>query len=647
MSRIPLLPAAAPLTGDETIPLVQGGVTKRANYAEFANPILSEMSDLLLQTQTSAASIAGTKSEVDIGLGLGAEAVRLLEASGSITPSCVGTFTQTSGVQYELVVVARAQGTRRNVQLINTAPAVQMNIAFDLGSNTWAGGSGSTNLAVGSTRDLGGGFYECKATVTATGTGSTGWQVRPSPAGVFPFTGNTSEGVWVKSIVLRVAGTTTNLFASSSPTHASFTKISLTPTAGTVPEQRTSERIASMDARTLSLEQNVIGTMTATRMTEASGAALSVRAFRSIAIPVGNSFRLQFQAKAGERTIMRSFSQNGLAHTVSFNLSTGVATGTGASMVQLHNNYFECIYEGVSTLGDPVNWQVQMTDAGAWPYTGNGTSSALLHRARVTNLTTGVVLLDTIDWTTGWTLTSATMTANAALFGGILPQNMGAASTAHPLFGKKVAVLGTSLVAQNFWTSAFQSATGCILINLGVGGGSFGLTSGPYVDSRIGECSTKLNTTDIPADVAAIFIDNPVNEQLWRVPVGAVTDTTNASFAGAMTNASIWSATNRPNVPVIYTQITSAEPSYPTHRHGGLASGGQSTLAELEAYQDMMARVVRREGRTLIDLNDWGISWRDLTLRSDGLHWNTTSGPQIGQILAQETRRLALPGWLP
>lgn len=591
----------------------------------------------------SAASIASVTDEVKIGLGTGATAVRMLEAAGSISPSVFRAFTPANATAYEFVVVARAQGNRRFLNLINVANTSRINLVFDLTTSEVQ--VGDSNDATGSIRDLGGGFFECTATITSTGTESSNWQARPTPSGAFPFAGDTAEGLWIKSMELRVAGTTENLFPSNDPANAAFTKSSLTATPGTVPEQRTSERVADLEVAVDALQTTVNGTMTATRMTEASGAGLSVRAFRLISIPSGNSYRLQFQAKAGERTIMRSFSQGGLGHTVSFNLATGAASGAGARMEQLFGGWWECIYEAVSTDSAGQNWQVQVAGSdGSWPYNGDGESGLLLHRARVTNLTTEAVLLDTADWETGWTLTDATVEAGAALFSGISPDDLGGLDP-HPLQGKKVAILGTSLVEQNRWPAAFQSLTGCTVINLGVSGASYGL-SDDYSDSRIGQASEQLDTSLIPADTALIIVDQGVNDPLWRVPVGTVTDTTTATFAGAMANVSIWAAANRPDAKVIYTQLTSAEPTYPTHRHGGLASGGLATVAELEVYQDMLARIARREGRPLIDLNDGGISWRDLSLRFDELHWNDTGGALVAEIVSAETRRLAVPGWL-
>jgi lysophospholipase L1-like esterase len=597
---------------------------------------------------TAVSSVSSVSDTVQVGLGLGAAAVRLLESAGSITPTCFRAFTHASATTYEFVAVARAQGTRRVLQLINSL--IGLALDFDLVAATVTPSAGTTNTATGFIRDIGGGFYECRAVFTTSGSASTNWQARPSPAGVFPFTGSTSDGLWVKSLVLRVQGTTTNLFPSSDPANAAFTKTSLTATAGNVPEQRTTERVASLEAASSAINATVNGAMTGTRMTEGSGSGLSVRAFRSVAIPSGNNYRLQFQAKAGQRTIIRSFSQTGLSHTASFNLLSGVATvvsGSGtASMTRLHNGWWECIYEAVSTDSAAQNWQVQIASAsGTWPYTGDGTSGLFLNRARVTNLTTGIVLLDTTTWTSMWTLTSATMTAAEALFGGILPENMGSGATTHPLSGRRVVVLGTSLEEQAQWTVPFASLTGCTLVNLGVSGSSYGLSSG-YGDSLIGQATAQMTTGNIASDTALVIAGAPVNDPFWRVPLGAITDTSTSTFAGAMANLSVWMAANRANARLVYLQLPSAEPTYPTHRHGGTASGGLAVVAQLEEYQEMLRRVAQREGRALIDLNNAGLSWRRSGIRSDGLHWNATGGGLVAQIVSEQMRRIAVTGWL-
>lgn len=638
---------AGPFTGGQ-LAIVVNDTTNTGRYSRIGSA-WTRIGDLPEQTAVAAAaSVSGVTGEAQIGLGFGASAARLFEASGSITPSVFRGHTPSNGITYELVVIARPQGTRRFINVFNNG-STAADVTFNLED-----GSAVTNTgtAIGSSRYLGGGFYECKTTSTSTGTTTGNWQVRPSPDGTLPFTGNTSEGVWVKSIVLRQQGATTNLFTSSDPTNAAFSKLNVTTTAGTTPEQRTSELIKAIEADVTSLETFVNGSLIADKLIEGSG-SVSPSLFRVVNYTSGSTYVFTYELKAGERNRVNVFNNGtGFLIDVTADLSTGVVSiisaDTTATLTALNNNCYRLVVTKVASANGSGNTQLRIyPSAGGHPYTGDGTSGVFLNSATLSVNGGANVWSSPTDFTSGgWSKLSLTVTSNTGLWLG-LPTITGSSGSPalHPLNGKKVVVLGTSLVEQNFWTSAFQAETGCILLNRGVSGSSYGLSSS-YSDSRIGQASGKLNTTDIPADTVLIIADNPVNDPFWRVPVGAASDTTTATFAGAMANVSIWAAANRPNAQVLYTQLTSAQPGNPTRRHGGLASGGQPTVAELSVYQAMLAEIARREGRPLVDLNDFGISWRRTDIRSDLLHWNTFGGAWIARILEAETRRLAEEGWL-
>ena len=596
----------------------------------------------------SAASVATVTDEVKVGLGIGAPAARMLEASGTISPSVYRAHTPTNGIIYEVLVVARPEGTRKYVNVFNNGTSILSDVTFNLEDGTFSVNAG---IGTGSSRYLGGGFYECKVTVTAAGTTGGNWQVRPSPAGVNTFTGSTSDGVWLKSIVLREQNTTTNIFPSSDPANAAFTKASLTATAGTSPEQRTTEFIKAIDADVTSLETFINGSMTMDKLVEASG-SVTPSLYRAVNYTSGSTYVTTYEVRASERSRVNVYNNGtGFLIDVTADLSTGVVTvisaSTTATLTALNNDCYRLVVTKVATATNSGNMQLRIYPAsGGHPYTGDGASGVFLNSATLTVNGGANIWTSPTDFTSGaWSKLSMTISANTGLWLGLPVISPSAPVAAHPLSGKKVVVLGTSLVEQNYWTSAFQTETGCTLINLGVSGASYGLSSF-FGDSRIGQCSSKLNTTDIPSDTALIIVGAPVNDPYWKVPVGVESDTTTATFAGALANVSIWAAANRPNAQVVYEQMASAEPASATHRHGGLAAGSQATLAELAVYQAMLKAIANREGRPLIDINDFGISWRRTDVRSDLLHWNTFGGAWIGRIFEAETLRLAEEGWL-
>jgi lysophospholipase L1-like esterase len=200
------------------------------------------------------------------------------------------------------------------------------------------------------------------------------------------------------------------------------------------------------------------------------------------------------------------------------------------------------------------------------------------------------------------------------------------------LTNQKVAVLGTSLVLQDQWTAPFAAKTGCQIINLGFSGGTFGLPN-PITDNRQGKCTDQMTEANIPEDVAYIIVDNPVNDPAQKVPLGALGDTTTATFAGAMTNVSAWATTHRPNAKVVYVSLTS---SAPTFAHGPYYHGAVGLLAPLTAYQSTLKAVVENEGRLFVDLNKAGVNRRTIaSLTSDGLHWNAAGGVLVADAIIE------------
>lgn len=607
----------------------------------------------------SAASIASITEDVKVGLGLGASAVRMLEASGSITPSCYRAFTPTIGVQYEFVVVARAQGTRNFIQLINVADGVKISLTADLDAGTVA--AGAPNSATGAIRDLGGGFFEFKATITPTAATSGNWQVRPSPDGTFPFTGSTSEGVWIKSIELREAGTTVNLFPSSDPADASFTKVSLTPTDGTVPEDRTSERVAAlealvggvdltvMDERVTDIETFINGSLTMDKLIEASG-TVTPSLYRSVSFTSGSTYQFTYEVKAGERDRINIYNNGGGFINATFDLGAGtveiVSSATTATITPLNSGCYRLVVTKVASATGSGNQQLRIyPEVGGQPYTGDGSSGVFLNSAEMSVNGAANSWTYPTDFTNAaWIKQNMTVSADAGVWLGLPVITGSDAPVAHPLNGLKVSMVGTSLVAQNIMPPAFAAETGATVQVLGSSGGALGLDA--RASPHYGSGAVTALFPSIAADADVIFLDMLVNDVAASdVPLGVVTDTTTATYCGALANFFSWCETNRPNAAVVVVVQTSAAATFTPsdYRHGVANANGNY----LEDFQNATRRMCDYYGRPYIDPNRFGIGFLDMgSDSSDGLHWDASGAARIAKIYAGATRELADYGWL-
>lgn len=579
----------------------------------------------------------------NIALGLGTSAVRMIEASGSISPSVFRAFVPTNGVVYEFLVVARAEGTRRYLNLFNNSTSTTFDVSFDLAAGAFTASSGS-----GAMRYLGGGFYECKVTVTSTGTVNGNWQARPSPGAVFPFTGSTSDGVWLKSLFLRVQGTTTNLFPSSDPANAAFTKTSLTATPGTTSEQRTTEQVAAIDGRVTTVETFVNGSMTMDKLVEGSG-TVSPSAYRSVSFTTGSTYSFVYELKAGERSRANVFNNGGGGIDVTVNLATGglaiASADTVATLTALNNGCYRLTVTKTATATSSGNQQLRIYPAaGGVPYTGDGASGLFVNSATL-SVNGGVnIWTSSTDFSSAaWTKQNMTVLADAGKWLG-LPTITGSTTVAHPLNGKKVAMVGTSLVAQNVMPAAFAGETGAVIQNLGVSGGALGLDARGSPHSGSGAITASL--TSIASDADVIFLDMLVNDVAASdVPLGVVTDTTTATYCGALANFFNWCETNRPNAAVVVVVQTSAALAYSPsdYRHGVANANGNY----LEDFQNATRRMCDYYGRPYIDPNRFGIGFLDAADdTADGLHWDASGGARIAKIYTKATGELAEAGWV-
>jgi hypothetical protein len=88
-------------------------------------------------------------------------------------------------------------------------------------------------------------------------------------------------------------------------------------------------------------------------------------------------------AKAAERSILNLLHFG--AFDLSFDLTTGVATGTGASMVSIGDGWWRCI--AISNSPDTVNrsFVLRLNNGTTTNYTGDGTSGIYIFGAQLSD----------------------------------------------------------------------------------------------------------------------------------------------------------------------------------------------------------------------------------------------------------------------
>lgn len=407
---------------------------------------------------------------------------------------------------------------------------------------------------------------------------------------------------------------------------------------------------ASLTAALAPLNLYAFGAQTADKIVEGSG-TVSPSLFRALgAATVGAVYVFTYLVKRAERTRVNFFNNGGVNYDVTVDLNTGLFSNTSTSsnptvvVTPLNNDWFsvQITATGFSTASG--NSQLRVYPAsGGHPYTGNGTSGVLIQSATLSINGGANAWTFSEDFSNAvWSKSGCTVSANAGVYLGTPTLNTIPAR--HPLFNKKVTMLGTSLVAQNQMPPAFVELTGCVLQNLGVHGASLGLDARGSPHSGSGVITTQF--ASINADAEVIFLDMLVNDVAASdVPLGTITDTTTATYYGALANFFRWCRTNRPNASVCVVVQTSAREDFATgdYRHSQPNANGDT----LEDFQNATRRICDYYGRPYIDPNRFGVGFLDMTtLSGDGLHWNPAGGQRVAEVYAAETKRFAEAGWI-
>ncbi|WP_192358458.1 phage head spike fiber domain-containing protein [Mesorhizobium mediterraneum] len=353
----------------------------------------------------------------------------LTEAAGSVSPSVYRSYSFVSGDTIEHVVVAKA-GERSALQLIHNGAGAAYTANFNLEEGAVSSTSGA-NLVSAAITDLGSGWYECKAVVLVAANVTNNVQARMSPAGALPYTGDGTSGMYVRSIVLRKQGLTANLFPSSDPANAAFTKQNVTVTTTTSPYD---PALITLPPLVDDLDVIVKGRMTASKVVEPAVSG-SPSTWQAKSVVVGDLIVWKVIAKRAERKRLNLFSNSAAGIDCTFDLelgtvSQGGAAVTAASILALGKGWFECTVEATATASASSNWQHRIfKDTGTHPYVGDGVSGLYIQRSEFringgTNVFFSSEDLSTSSWSKSAGLT---VTPNAALYLGLLadPSNIG------------------------------------------------------------------------------------------------------------------------------------------------------------------------------------------------------------------------------
>jgi lysophospholipase L1-like esterase len=195
-----------------------------------------------------------------------------------------------------------------------------------------------------------------------------------------------------------------------------------------------------------------------------------------------------------------------------------------------------------------------------------------------------------------------------------------------PWAGASWAALGTSITAQGFYTNALQPLIGATLTNLGVGGARL---IGSIIPNQIPLISTTAKLVTLECGIND-FTDGPT--------LGAVGDTTTATFYGSVAKALDDIEARAPNAQIVLLTPYTADSRFPDRTPTAVNTAGNT----LRQFQQAIVDVGRWLGVPVIDVGrESGVGhFHATTLTSDGLHLNTAGGLKHAAYVAAHLNML-------
>lgn len=572
----------------------------------------------------AVANLQAVVGEYQLGLGSSYTSKRFTEQSGSVSPSLYNSYAFTNSVVYTISVVAKAaERTKLNFYCNG---GILPNVTFDMATEVITGVNSTNKLKF--TR-LGGGWYLVALVATATQTATANLQIRMlDAAGNSTYTGDGVSGMYVDSVTVSTSSVD-SCFKSTNPLDASWTKAGITVAQTAVASSTGATRLANL--------AKYFGDSTGDKFVEASGAAVNPSVYRSYTFSSGTAYTFGGYFKAGERYRVNLYCNGGALFSATFNLQSGVVeSGANATITSVGGGWYKCEQTVTATASTAANLQMRVYPAGSGqPYAGDGNSGLYCNDAYLT-AGGGNLLTNSNDFGGGsWTLQDVIVLTDVMPYGGPGLTTPYVDPGAARLSGKKVAVIGTSITAQAQYTVPLAAELGLVLTNLGTSGGSIaqnGHYGSLYIYNAI---------SSIPTNSDIVLVEAGTNDFGVSTPstLGALGDTTTATFYGALYAAVVAIRARAPSAKIVFFTQYSADSRVPAYAIGYVNPNGN----KIQQFQQAVEDVAGYCGYASIDVGrEAGLGYfTGTTFFGDGLHLNATGGAKFASYVAEKLRILA------
>jgi len=629
-----------PDAGTHTDPVAGGTVANKgvfnwsaspAGWRRIANLEVEDVSAEADRAEAAVADIDVLFPIVSLSVVDTHDTLKLTPSAGSVSPTCYQAHSFTNGTAYVLDILCRA-GEHRVLNVFSNGGAL-FDATVDLKTRQTRLGTGN----VVTITPKGNNWLLVSIAVTATSTASANVQLRVRDnTGAAPFTANGTDTLYIEDVILHVAGSTTSLLTSRLLSDASWTKASCAVAAATVTSLTAGAKVEAADT---SLNGRL-----GSKFVEGSG-SVGPTCYRAGTFTNGLSYTASAIVAAGERSVFNIFCNGGALFDANFDLQTGTATGTGATITPRGNGEYLCEVTLTSVATTTGNVQFRMKGpAASSPYTGNGTSGLFVLEVGCRQGSGENQFWPADDFSNAaWIKSGMTVTPNARAFASLDARVAASEATLRSLTGagawagKKIDFLGTSITEQSYFYTPLAARLGANAVNRGVSGASLGV-NGSGLSLGVYNSIASVRT-----DADCVSFDGLINDFGLSTPLGALGDTTTATFYGALYAAIVAVRARAPGAAIrLSTPYSGGAAS--TYRIGVTNSAGHTLSQYIKAIRD----VADYMGVWLSEVGTRaGIGYTTASIfLSDDLHLNTTGGNRYSSFEAENFADMARHGIL-